>query len=78
MSELELFGAELKGARKERLLTQEKAAELLDVSTRWFQTLEAGKAPPNFHLMCKIVKFFEIDIGKCCLEDDYDYTEIAN
>ena len=78
MTEILLFGAELKSSRKRRLMTQERAAELLDISTRWFQTLEVGKAPPSFELTCRIVKYFEIDLSKCCVEENDDYTEIAN
>ena len=47
--------------RKEMGLTQEEAAEKLDISTRWFQMVENGKHIPGGELVLKIIVFFGID-----------------
>lgn len=47
--------------RKEMGLTQEQAAEALDISTRWFQNIENGKHLPGGELTLKIIVFFSID-----------------
>lgn len=79
MNELLLFGISLKNARKECLLTQEKTAEIFGISVRWYQILEAGKASPRFDLLCRMVKFFKIDISKFCPEEaEFGYSDIAN
>ena len=49
-------------ARMERNLTQEQAAELLDISVRWYQKLESGRSVPNFQLTYKITEKFGINL----------------
>lgn len=62
------FATALYHARREKHLTQEETAELLDVSTRWFQKIENAHSEPNLELTCKIVKEFGIRLEDC-LED---------
>ena len=45
-------------------LTQEKVAELLGISVRWYQKIESGKVLPSTKLALKIIAFFEIDGSK--------------
>lgn len=79
MNELILFGISLKNARKKCFLSQEKTAEIFRISVRWYQMIEAGKASPRFDLLCRMVKFFKIDISKFCPEEDeIGYSDIAN
>ena len=47
--------------RKALQLTQEKAAEGLDISVRWYQMVENGRCLPGSHLALKMVAFFGID-----------------
>jgi transcriptional regulator with XRE-family HTH domain len=54
----------LRSKRYERKLTQEKAAELLDISTRWYQDIEAGKGEPGFKKVCKLAKEFKLDFAQ--------------
>ena len=46
--------------RKELNITQEKAAELLKVSAKWYQKVESGHAKPGFDMICEMAKEFEI------------------
>lgn len=47
--------------RKEKDLTQEKLAELLDVSTEHLSRIETGSYRPSLALIEKISEIFEID-----------------
>lgn len=66
------FASAVYRARKENHLTQEKAAEALDISVRWYQLIEYGKRLPSTTLALKIIVYFEID-GKA-LGVDADYV----
>ena len=55
--------------RREKNLTQEQAAELLDISARWLQKVESGQSKPGFTLICKLAEEFSIDFSKLG-EDD--------
>lgn len=55
------FCKEVSKAREKKDLTQEKAAECLAISVRWFQQIEEGHRLPSGSLMLKIIGFFEID-----------------
>lgn len=58
------FCKRLRAERKDRNLTQEQAAELLDISARWLQKVESGKSKPGFDLICKLAEEFAIDFAK--------------
>ena len=58
----------MRAKRRERNLTQEKAAELLDISARWLQKVESGQSKPGFDLICSLAKEFSIDFAT--LDDD--------
>lgn len=53
----------LKKYRKQSNLTQERAAELIGFSTRYYQMLESGKQSPNLLTLYKVSKKFKIDVS---------------
>ncbi len=76
---LNLLGNEMRKKRKEHQLTQEQTAEILNVSCRWYQKIEAGYASPDFSLSCSLSKLFNINFADFCEEEFlHDYTKIAN
>lgn len=50
--------------RFELKLTQEQAAELLNISARWYQNVESGKSKPGFDLICELAQKFNIDFSR--------------
>ncbi len=50
--------------RSELKLTQEQAAELLNISARWYQNVESGKSKPGFDLVCELAQKFNIDFSR--------------
>lgn len=50
--------------RFEHKHTQEQAAELLDISTRYYQDLEHGRSLPGFKSVCKLAKVYGIDFAQ--------------
>ena len=54
----------LRTRRRERKLTQEKTAELLEISSRWYQEVERGKGNPSFNLICELARVFQIDFAE--------------
>ena len=55
------FSSQVLHARLARKLTQEQAAELLDISIRWYKQIEKGEVLPSASLALKIMAEFEID-----------------
>ena len=55
------FSREIYVSRKTLGLTQEKAAELLGISLRWYQKIENGKVLPSSELVLRIIAYFGID-----------------
>ena len=64
------FSGALLRARTERQLTQEKAAEILGISTRWLQKIEKGTSQPNLTVTCRIVKEFNINLAECVPDEE--------
>lgn len=56
------FGARLKELRKSKKYTQEKLAEMLDLSARQLIRIENGQNIPTFEFLYKFSKIFEIEI----------------
>lgn len=50
--------------RFEHKHTQEQAAELLDISARYYQDLERGRSLPGFNVVCRLVKEYHIDFAQ--------------
>ena len=64
MREQKLLSDVLKAKRYENKHTQEKAAELLEISARHFQDLERGRALPGFKTICRMAKEYNIDFAQ--------------
>lgn len=75
MSIKQRFASAIYHARKDMGITQERAAEALDISLRWFQMIEYGHRLPSTILTLKIFAFFEID-GKV-LNSDPIYVSVS-
>ena len=54
----------LRSKRFELDMTQEQAAELLEVSVRWYQRIERGQSKPGFDLICSLAEEFNVDFSK--------------
>ena len=54
------FSYELYLSRRKRSMTQQKAAELLGISVRWYQLIENGSRVPGGKLLWRIMSVFEI------------------
>lgn len=55
------FSSQVLHARLARKLTQERAAELLGISVRWYKQIEKGEVLPSAELALKIMAEFEIN-----------------
>lgn len=64
LTKRELLSKTLRARRRERKLTQEKTAELLEISVRWYQKVECGKGNPSFSLICELARVFQIDFAE--------------
>lgn len=62
----------LYAVREEHNLTQEKMAEIVDVSVRWYQSIENGRKFPNFKVICLLVKSFDLDLRYLLREVTYN------
>ena len=69
MSLKQRFASAVYHARKEMGITQERAAEALGISSRWYQAIEYGHVLPSNKLVLKIIAFYGIDGNK--LREDY-------
>ena len=57
----EAFSAELYNSRHKLGLTQETVAELVGISTRWYQQIESGRRTPSGRLMLRLCAVLQID-----------------
>ena len=60
----QLLSAKMRICRKERGMTQEKAAEQLNVSVRWYRQVERGEAKPGFSMICEIAWLFNMSFAE--------------
>jgi len=58
----EIFAANLKENRKKKGLTQEKLAEIADISLRYIAMLELGKSFPSGDMVEKLAKALDIQV----------------
>ncbi len=61
MINFKAIGQRIKLLRKEKDLTQEKLAEILDISTEHLSRIETGSYRPSLALIEKISEIFEVD-----------------
>lgn len=59
----ELLGARIKEIRKNRGLSQEQLAELIDVEPRHLSRIEVGKSYPTIDRLEKIARVLETPMG---------------
>lgn len=57
------FASAMYHKRIERGMTQMEAAEALDISLRWYESLENGHAVPSGSLVLKIIVYFQIELN---------------
>ncbi len=63
----DLLGKRIKELRKEKNLTQEKLAELIDIDTRNIIKLENGETFPRLKTLEKLLEVFQISISELFL-----------
>lgn len=63
MNSLKLFGRRLKELRKQRKLTQEQLAELVDLDPKQICRIENGGCFTTFDTLEKIAKIFNVKIS---------------
>ena len=73
MANLELqkkFGKRLRYLRRDRDLTQEQLAELIDLSVNAISLLERGRTSPSFETLVKLAKALNVDVGELLKFDE--------
>jgi transcriptional regulator with XRE-family HTH domain len=58
------FGKRLRYFRRDRDLTQEQLAELVDLSVNFISMLEKGEAAPSFDTIAKLTNALKVDVGE--------------
>ena len=64
MNTRELLGLKIKEYRKNKKLTQEKMAEILELDVGYISKLEVGRNFPTIGTLEKIAKVLEVDLYK--------------
>ena len=67
MSIMDRFSSVIYQARTEKGITQEQAAEYVNITVRWYQYIEKGDRRPSCEVALELIAFYEID-GKCLKE----------
>ena len=73
MANLELqkkFGKRLRYLRRDRDLTQERLAELVDLSVNAISLLERGRTSPSFETLVNLAKALNVDVGELLKFDE--------
>lgn len=73
MANLELqkkFGKRLRYLRRDRDLTQEQLAELVDLSVNAISLLERGRTSPSFETLVNLAKALNLDVGELLKFDE--------
>ena len=64
------FGRHLKAVRLERRMTQERFAEMLDISVDFLSLIERGRNAPSFETLEKIAKRLRVSVAALFTFDD--------
>jgi len=64
------FGKRLRYLRRDRDLTQEQLAELIDLSVNAISLLERGRTSPSFETLVKLAKALNVDVGELLKFDE--------
>ncbi len=67
---LKKFGKNVKIERIKKDLTQEKLAEIMNVSQNYIANIECGKANMSLGKILELANFMGIDISKLLIFDD--------
>ena len=70
------LGENIVALRKKRGLTQEKLAEVFEVSRQSVTKWESGECIPNIELVCRIAEYFNITVDELVLGKKYTNSEI--
>ena len=81
--ELLLFSIRLRRCREKAILTQEKLAEKLNITTRFYQSLELAAAKPSLKTVIALSRILNVSIDYLLLGDisgspQHPITEIYN
>ena len=77
MSVKQRFASAVFHAREKMGITQEKAAEALRISVRWYQQIEYGRVLPSAELTLKIIAVYGIN-GECLREYESVGVQVHN
>lgn len=69
------LGKNLREIRKDRRLTQQQLAELLDVQQRVISRWETGAAKPHLNHIVQLAKVLEVSLDRLVFADEGDQTE---
>ena len=58
---LKKFGKNVKIERIKKDLTQEKLAEIMNVSTNYIASIEGGRANMSLFKICELAKFLQVE-----------------
>jgi len=70
------FGKRIKAAREEKGLTQEKLAELLDLSPTHVSVIERGVKAPRLDTLIRIANTLEVSADEL-LQDVVDHSQVC-
>lgn len=76
MGNLKLLGRKIRALRKAKNLTQEKLAELIEMSPRHIVNLENGSNQPAISTLKKIAAALDTSIASLYNNDYYDDPEV--
>lgn len=74
MINFKAIGQRIKTERKRKSLTQEKLAELLEISTEHLSRIETGSYRPSLNLIEKMSTIFEVDESELMFGKSTDFT----
>ena len=77
ITDAKIFSQILKNARKERHLTQDGCAELLNISSSFFKDLERCKSTPSLGSFYNICRTLNISADKCIFSKNDDANSPA-
>lgn len=66
-----MFGKRLRSVRMLRHLTQQKTADLVDISLRSYQKYEQGTRCPSFDLLVQIADILDVSIDYLLGRDEW-------
>ena len=64
------FARAVSEARESKHWSQEKVAELADISTRWYQQIEKGDVSAGFEICVRVARVLGLDLNQFLDEGD--------